>query len=259
MTSENRVAVVTGGASGIGLAIVRHLAQEGMSVVAADWNADACATASENLAPYRDRVRVQVADIATPRGAEQVMSAAIEAFGRLDLLCSNAAVHPLALIEEHSLESWRETFRVNVDGPMLCSQAALPHMKRQQSGTIVNIGSNSGLVPYATGGAYAASKAALVMLTKVLALEVGPYGVTVNCICPGSIRHRATDGDLPPQTNHIPIGRSGRPSDVFHLVSYLASDAARYMTGAVITLDGGATAGRARVTSRKPESSTRQS
>jgi 3-oxoacyl-[acyl-carrier protein] reductase len=250
MTAQNRVAVVTGGASGIGLAIVRHLADEGMSLVAADWSAEACASAAETLAAYGGRVRVEQADIATPAGAQQVTGAAIAAFGRLDLLCNNAALHPLALIEDHPLESWRETFRVNVDGPMLCSQAALPHMKRQKSGAIVNIGSNSGLVPYATGGAYATSKAALVMLTKVLALEVGPYGVTVNCICPGSIRHRS--GGEEPSASHIPVGRVGVPSDVAHLVSYLASDAAGYMTGAVIMLDGGATAGRARVSSRKP-------
>jgi len=95
----------------------------------------------------------------------------IGTYGRLDLLCNNAAVHPLGLVEEHALETWRETFRVNVDGTMLCSQLALPHMKRQKSGAIVNIGSISGLMPYACGSAYAASKAAIIMLTKVLALE----------------------------------------------------------------------------------------
>jgi NAD(P)-dependent dehydrogenase (short-subunit alcohol dehydrogenase family) len=134
-------------------------------------------------------------------------------YGRLDLLCNNAAVHPLEFVEEHALETWSETFRVNVDGTMLCSQLALPHMKRQKSGTIVNIGSISGLVPYAGGSAYAASKAAIIMLTKVLALEAGPHGVRVNCICPGSIRTQVSPGE---QIEEIPLtfpldGMASRP------------------------------------------------
>jgi NAD(P)-dependent dehydrogenase (short-subunit alcohol dehydrogenase family) len=194
-----------------------------------------------------DRVRIITGDIGTPDGARMAIETSIEMYGRLDLLCNNAAVHPLELVEEHALETWSETFRVNVDGTMLCSQLALPHMKRQKSGAIVNIGSISGLVPYARGGAYAASKAAIMMLTKVLALEAGPYGVTVNCICPGSIRTQVSPTesveDVPA---HIPIGRYGKPADVAQLVSYLASEAASYMTGSVIVLDGGATAGRSR-------------
>jgi NAD(P)-dependent dehydrogenase (short-subunit alcohol dehydrogenase family) len=171
----------------------------------------------------------------------------IDTYGCLDLLRNNAAVHPLELIEDHKFETWSETSRVNVDGTMLCSQLALPHMKRQRSGAIVNIGSISGLVPYARGGAYAASKAAIMMLTKVLALEAGPYGVTVNCICPGSIRTQVSPTESVEELPaHIPIGRYGKPADVAQLVSYLASEAASYMTGSVIVLDGGATAGRNR-------------
>ena len=121
-------------------------------------------------------------------------------------------------------------------------QFVLPYIDR--------IGSISGVLSYAGGAAYAASKAAVAMFTKTLALEAGPDGIRVNCICPGTIRHR------PPQGNedkpaHIPLGRAGTSADVAHLVSFLASDAAGYMTGAVITLDGGATAGRARVSKRR--------
>ena len=111
----------------------------------------------------------------------------------------------------------------------------------------MNIGSISGLVPYARGSAYAASKAAIIMLTKVLALEVGPYGITVNCICPGSIRTQISSGEQIEQVpTHIPVGRYGKPADVAYMVSYLASEAASYITGSVIVLDGGATAGRSR-------------
>ena len=247
MAESKRAAVVTGGAAGIGLEIVRHLVGEGMCVVAVDRDSAACARARETLGIGEDHVQILNGDIGTPAGARLAIQASIEKFGRLDLLCNNAAVHPLELIEEHKLESWSETFRVNVDGTMLCSQFALPTMKRQKSGAIVNIGSISGLLPYARGGAYAASKAAIIMLTKVLALEAGPYGVTANCICPGSIRTRVSPGEsIEDFPAHIPIGRYGKPADVAHLVSYLASDAASYVTGSVIVLDGGATAGRSR-------------
>lgn len=245
MAEAPRVAIVTGGASGIGLGIVRHLASEGMAVVAIDRDAKACAVAVESLAQYAARLRILVGDIGTEEGAASAVAAALESFGRIDLLVNNAAYHPLELVEAHDLASWRETFRVNVDGTMLCAKAVLPQMKRQGAGAIVNIGSVSGVSPYAGGSAYAASKAAVAMLTRALALEVGAYGITVNCIAPGTIRHRPGSEDMP--AAHIPIGHAGSPADVAALVSYLASDAARYITGTSITLDGGATAGRARV------------
>ena len=245
MTDRRRVAVVTGGAGGIGLAITRHLLGEGMAVVAVDWDAKACGQARASLAEAGERVLINEGDVGTPEGAALAIAAAVDNFGRLDLLCNNAALHPLELIEDHDLETWRETFRVNVDGTMLCCQHALAPMKAQGSGAIVNIGSISGKMPYGTGGAYATSKAAIAMLTKVLAIEAGPYGVTVNCICPGAIGHRPGDEDDTPRAD-IPIGRRGTTDDIAHMVSYLASDKAGYLTGAVIVLDGGATAGRVR-------------
>lgn len=245
MVETRRVAVVTGGASGIGLAVARHLAGEGWAVVAVDRDEAACANARELLDG-----KVVVADIGTPAGAKAAVGAAVETFGRIDLLCNNAAVHPLETIEDHALESWRETFRVNVDGTMLCSQAAIPHMKRAGGGAIVNIGSISGVAPYARGGAYAASKAAVAMLTRVLALEAGPFGITVNCIAPGAIRHgERPEGEAPPA--NIPVGRAGTTDDVAHLVAFLASGKAGYVNGSVIVLDGGASAGRVRVGGRK--------
>jgi NAD(P)-dependent dehydrogenase (short-subunit alcohol dehydrogenase family) len=247
-----RVGIVTGGASGIGLGIVRHLADAGMAVVAVDRDATACDRAREGLADLAERVAVAEGDVGTPEGAALGAQLAVERFGRIDLLCNNAAIHVFATIEEHDLESWRESFRVNVDGAMLCSRAVLPQMKAQRGGAIVNIGSVSGVLPYATGGAYACTKAALAMLTRVLAVEAGPFGIRVNCISPGSIRHRAPADAAP---GFIPIGRHGTVADVAHLVAFLASDGATYVNGAEIVLDGGATAGRER---RSPVSEGRR-
>ena len=243
MESSERVALVTGGASGIGLGIARRLAEQGMAVVAADWSAAACADAVAALNDHRDRTVVVEADIGTEAGSAKAIETAVGRFGRIDLLCNNAAIHPTATIEEMDVTAWNEAFRVNVTGAFLCSKLALPHMKKQGAGTIVNIGSVSGVSPYVGGGAYAVTKAALAMLTRVLALEAGPFGITVNCISPGSIQHRTEGGG---NTAHIPVGRGGTIDDVASLVTYLASAEAGYMTGATLVLDGGATAGRKR-------------
>ena len=214
-----------------------------MAVVAADWSASACTAAAEDLAGCDAPTVVVEADIGTEAGAAEAVGTAVTRFGRIDLLCNNAAIHPIATIEEMDVEAWNEAFRVNVTGAFLCSRRALPHMKERQAGTIVNMGSVSGVSPYVGGGAYAVTKAALAMLTRVLALEAGPFGITVNCIAPGSIRHRTEAGG---NTAHIPVGRGGAIDDVASLVIYLASEEAGYMTGATLVLDGGATAGRKR-------------
>lgn len=125
-----RVAIVTGGASGVGLGIVRHLAGEGMAVVAIDWDADACIRAQTDFAA-NDGVRFVRGDVGTLEGACLAIDTAIEAFGRLGLLCNNAALIKFATIEDVAFDVWREMFRVNVDGPMLRSSRALPHMRRQ--------------------------------------------------------------------------------------------------------------------------------
>lgn len=249
MAKTQRVAVVTGGASGIGFAIAKRFRDDGWAVVAVDRDVSACSVAHAALGE-NGKAHVVAADIGRPEGAEAAIQAAIETFGRIDCLCNNAAVHPIETIEDHRIETWREAFRVNVEGTMLCARAAIPHMKVEGGGTIVNIGSISGVMPYAGGGAYAASKAAIAMLTRVLALELGPFGITVNCVAPGAIRHGERPAGEAPPTN-IPVGRAGNTDDVADLVAFLASGKAGYMNGSVIVLDGGATAGRVRVGGRR--------
>ncbi len=236
-----RAAIVTGGAAGIGLGIVQGLLDDGMNVLAADRNPEAC-DAARRLLEGRS-AHVMEADMADEEQVREVMDEALVHFGRIDLLCNNAGVRHVAPLADISLSDWQESFRVNVDAALLGARAVLPAMREQGSGVIVNIGSISGLAPYVEGGAYAASKAALAALTKVMAMEFGPLGVRVNCIAPGSIDREGT-GEM--ASSHIPIGRTGVPHDVASLVSYLASDEASYLNGTVIVLDGGATAGRTR-------------
>ena len=236
-----RAAIVTGGAAGIGLGIVQRLLDDGMNVLAADRNPEAC-DAARRLLEGRP-AHVMEADVADEEQVREVMDEALVHFGGIDLLCNNAGVRHIAPLADISLTDWQESFRVNVDAALLGARAVLPAMREQGSGVIVNIGSISGTAPYAEGGAYGASKAALIALTRVMAMEFGPLGVRVNCIAPGSIDRNGT-GEM--SSSHIPIGRAGTPHDVASLVAYLASDEASYLNGAVIVLDGGATAGRTR-------------
>ena len=236
-----RAAIVTGGAAGIGLGIVQRLLDDGMNVLAADRNPNAC-DAARRLLEGRP-AHVMEADMADEEQVREVMDEALVHFGRIDLLCNNAGVRHIAPLADIPFADWQESFRVNVDAALLGARAVLPAMREQGSGVIVNIGSISGTAPYAEGGAYGASKAALIALTRVMAMEFGPLGVRVNCIAPGSIDRNGT-GEM--SSSHIPIGRAGTPHDVASLVAYLASDEASYLNGAVIVLDGGATAGRTR-------------
>jgi NAD(P)-dependent dehydrogenase (short-subunit alcohol dehydrogenase family) len=239
-----RVAVVTGGANGIGLAIARAFLAHGDAVVVADL--DEAGLRRLAGASASDAVRTVAADVGTPDGAERTIAAAVEAFGRVDVLCNNAGVRPVIPFLELEPEEFAEAFRVNVGGIFLCSRAAIPHMLRQGGGSIVNIGSISGVHGYAGGSAYAASKAAAIQLSRVMALELAPRGIRVNCICPGSIETQDPPGAASAGASAIPVGRAGRPAEVADLVLFLASDAAAFMAGSVVTLDGGITAGRVR-------------
>ena len=240
--SEQQVAVVTGGAGNIGLAIATVLLEHGHSVVIADRDEQAVARLSAQPPGDPSRLRCVTADIGTEDGAQRAVQSAVEGFGRIDLLCNNAGIRHLAPFLELEPEKLEESFRVNVWGIYYCSRAALPHMLQQGRGSVVNIASISGLAGYVRGSAYAASKAAAVMLTRVMALEFAPRGVRVNCICPGNIARE--EPPPPADTRAIPVGRAGRGREVGELVVYLMSDAAAFMTGSVLTLDGGITAGR---------------
>lgn len=238
-TTALKTALITGGAAGIGLGIARKLISDGLRVIVADRDPVACEQAANEL--RHDPVVVLNVNVDSEEGFQRAIDSAVSTYGGVDLLCNSVGFRPIGRIVDIALDEWRQAFRSNVDTAFIGARSVFSSMKERGGGSIVNLASISGLAPYVEGGAYASSKAALIMLTKVLAMEFGPEGIRVNCICPGSI-NRDENTDLP--FSHIPIGRAGTPLDVGSLVSFLASDESSYITGAVIALDGGATAGR---------------
>ena len=246
---DGRVALVTGGSRGLGQVMAQALAEAGADVVVTSRkkeNADASAAA---IAQATGRRALGIAiDVTDASKIDGMVQATLETFGRIDILLNNAGINIRKPIEEFDEASWDQVQTTNLKAPFLCCQAVSRHMKERRSGRIINIASMLGLTGLPERSAYCASKAGLIQLTKVLALELAPYNVTVNALCPGPF---ATDLNLPvinnPQANqyfldHIPLGRWGRPEELKGVITFLASDASSFMTGAALAFDGGWTA-----------------
>lgn len=241
---KNRVALVTGGASGIGEATCRVLAAAGAEVIVADLNGDA----ARNLAAELGRSRAMPLDISN----EAAVETALGGLERLDVLVNNAGIGLVGGIEETSTEDFERLMRVNVTGVFLVTKAAIPKLVASR-GNIVNIGSVAGVVGIKKRFAYCATKGAVVAMTRQLAVEY-PQQIRVNCICPGTVDSPFVEGYLEKYHKHEkdkvrqelnlrqPIGRLGRPEEIANLVLYLASDEAAFVTGSIVTIDGGWTA-----------------
>ncbi len=246
--NKRPVVLVTGGTSGIGQAVLHRFAQEGYDLAFCGRNLRRGEKAAAEIKKkFACRALFVPADVSNEEAVRRVMELGPGRLGRLDVLCNNAGIQKIAPIEDLSPAEWDEVMSVNARGAFLATQMALPYL-RKVKGCIVNVSSTGGLVGYAGGSAYCVSKAALVMLTKVLALELAPYRVRVNCVCPG-----ATDTPMvPPKSlkrvaSQIPLGRVGLPREVADLIYYLSSASAKQITGGTFVVDGGVTAGRPRL------------
>ena len=243
---SGRVAVVTGGGQGIGLAIGARLAAEGAKVVLADVNEETAKAAAEELvAAGGEAIGLQV-DVVSYEGAEAMVDAVVEQCGSLDILVNNAGIVRDTLVMRMGEADWDAVIAVNLKGTFNCTKAATrprAPMMRNRWGRIVSIASVIGLMGNAGQANYAASKAGIIALMKSVAKELGSRGVTANSVAPGYIQTAMTDS-LNDDTkqwflDNIPLGRAGQPEDVARAVAFLASDEAAYMTGQVLTVDGG--------------------
>jgi NAD(P)-dependent dehydrogenase (short-subunit alcohol dehydrogenase family) len=242
-----RTAVVTGAARGVGRRIVGALVESGAHVVAADRDADGLA---ETCAPYGADVRPVVADISTPAGCLEIVTAASTEFGRLDFCVNNAAVAPHAALLEERAEVWDTVYAVNCRGTFLMTQAAARAMIAQGAGgRIVNFSSGVSTRGSAGAAAYASSRAATESFSRVAAIELAPHDILVNCVSPGLIDTQPKP--LPPSMAEslgrripaLPLGRPGEPDEVAQLVLWLCSDGSSYIAGSVYNVDGGAGVG----------------
>ena len=239
-----KAALITGGGRGIGAAVARALAGEGCDVALVDLCAfDAAQSLATDLcAGGRNALAIR-ADVSDLRAAEAAVATTVETFGRLDILVCNAGITRDAVVWKLSEQAWDEVMTVNLKGTFAYCRAAAPVFRAQRMGRVVTVASINGLRGKAGQSNYAASKAGIAALTKTLARELGPAGVTVNCIAPGMVRTEMI-ASLSPEIQQTAereaaLGRIGEPEDVASVVAFLCSARARHVTGTVIKVDGG--------------------
>ena len=244
MKLKNKVAVITGAAQGIGRAIATTLAQQGANVVVSDIQLEkAKTTAKEIMAETGQEVIAIHADVVDSASVKAMIDRTIDEFERIDILVNNAGTTRDTLIMRMKEADWDLVLNINLKGTFNCSKAVVRPMMKQQYGRIVNIASVSGLIGQAGQTNYSSSKAGIIGFTKALAREVGSRNITVNAIAPGLVKTALTI-DLPQELKDYfiemtPLGRYGEPEDVANAVAFLVSDEASYITGHVLSVDGG--------------------
>jgi len=237
------VAVVTGGARGIGLAVARWFLAHGHKVALLDIDATTLAATNAALADA-EHVLALHTDVSQPDQVDRAMQAVVARFGRIDALVNNAGVAVFKPILKTSYEEWRHVLGTNLDGPFLCTQAAAPIMLRTGGGAVVNIASISGLRASTMRVAYGTSKGAIIHLTKQQAIELGDVGIRVNCIAPGPVDTEMsklvhTVAIRSDYYDAIPLNRYGTTEEIANAVGFLCSPAASYVNGQTLAVDGG--------------------
>lgn len=249
---DGKACVVTGAGSGIGKAIAERLAEEGGKVLCVDVNGATVSATAKSIQQAGGIACAVTVDVSDRHQVDAFVTRCVELYGRIDVLVNNAGVNIPGVFHEVSDAVIDKTLNVNVKGPTYASRAAIPHMLRQGGGSIVNISSVNGLVSEPFLAVYSASKGAVVMLTRGIALDYAKRGIRCNAICPGWVdtpinyAHAEMLGGLEKVYSTIdsfqPIGRPGEPREIAHLALFLASDEASFITGSIIAADGGMTA-----------------
>lgn len=248
---QGSVALVTGGSFGIGMATAVAFAQRGAKVVLADWKEDEKGLALQQISDAGSEGRFIHCDVSKQSDVKQLLESIVATYGRLDFAFNNAGIEgEQAPVHECTEENWDRTLGINLKGVWLCMKEEIIFMHRQKWGAIVNCSSVAGLSGFANLPAYVASKHGIVGLTKSAALENATAGIRINAVCPGVIHtamvDRITHKDKEVEKQYIalePVGRMGRPEEVAEAVVWLCSDAASFITGQAIAVDGGFMAG----------------
>lgn len=240
---NGRVAIVTGGAQGIGKAIALTLARHGADVVVTDINLERAQATAQEIEALQVRSLAIKANVADVSAAEQMVKETVDKLGKIDILVNNAGITRDNVLLRMKPEEWDQVMEVNLKGTYACTRAALKFMFRQKNGRIVNIASITGLMGNAGQANYSASKAGIIGFTKAVAREYANRGITVNAVAPGFIDTAMTQA-IPEKerealTRQIPMERLGTPDDVAAAVYFLVSDLSRYITGQVINVNGG--------------------
>jgi dihydroanticapsin dehydrogenase len=249
---QNLVAIVTGAGSGIGQASAIRLAEEGATVVCADRNSRSLEITKKLIADLNLHSENYIIDISESKSCDELVAHTVSTYGSIDILVNNAGVNLPGVFHEVSNETIDQTLDINVKGAMYLTRAAIPHMLKNNRGSIVNMSSVNGLVSEPFLSVYSASKGAIVMLTRGIALDYAKQGIRCNAICPGWVdtpinyAHAELLGGIDHVYSTIstfqPIGRPGTSREIANLVLFLASDESSFMTGSIVSADGGMTA-----------------
>jgi len=244
MRFTDKVAIVTGSSRGMGKATALALAREGAKMVIADTDLTKGEDVVRGIEKLGGEAIFVKADVSKRADVERMVQATLDRFGKIDILVNNAGIHDGAPFIEEGEEMWQRLFRVNVMGTVLPSQEVVPEMMRRKKGKIVHISSKAAVVGEPYHAAYSASKGAILALTRAMAIELAPYNITVNAVCPGptytDMLLEATDAAQREElTASAPLGRLGQPEDIGGAVLYLASEESDWCTGQAISVDGG--------------------
>ncbi len=250
MRLENKVAIITGIGAGIGQATAIRFAEEGARLVLADLDEQAAYRTTRTVEQMGGKAVAIRADISKEADAKAISDAAASAFGTIDILVNNAAEFTAKSVENATLEDWQRVYGVNVFGTAMVSKYAIPYMKAKKQGSIVNVGSVSGVLAQKEFATYSSTKGAIIIMSKCMALDLAPFGIRVNTVCPGTIVTSASEREwtrvgltreqwcAKEGPRHI-LNRTGEVREVANVILFVASDEASFMTASELMVEGG--------------------